>query len=655
MPTGDVTFYVGGLAVGRSALDGGVAAAPVRSLAKGTHLVTASYAGDGTFVAAAGALAGGQVVADSAPVAGAGQAAGFDGLAQYARAEDPEGALDGVLTVELWFEAAPATGAAAACLVQQGEGDLVRFGLCLSAARDRLVVRRGFETTFIPVEITPGWHRLALASGPVDTLVYLDGTVFTPLLGTLRGLTRLPLVIGGAPAGAGATDLFPGRIDELRLWSAVRGEAELTTWARQPVAGGAAGLAGLWRMDEGAGGSLFDAGPAHLEAVLAAPGAQSWSPSDAWRRRVIGVPRALAPFLSGYDADGDPFTATAAVAAGHGLVSFGAGGAAAYDPDTEYGGPDDFTVEVANAGGASRYQTVVEVPSPAACLTDATCSGGGSCVAGACVAPARLRTVGGSYGCATGGAPDGGRRARWAALAALALLALAPRRRRAAAALGLGLLLAALPARAAEGFAVRTVEPAPAGDRFLGVPDAGVAGHLVPSAAIGLGWTEKPLQLQLDGRPVSGGTLIERQLALQLGLSLSLWDRLLVDLSWPIHLIQLEQRPSAGAAPSGSALEDPRLGARVALAGDEQLSLAAGLAAWLPLGEPTRFGSDGTLRLQPSLLAGGRTGAGLRQRGWLADSAATRPPCSPRSGRPPPCAARSGGCCSASGSRSARR
>ncbi len=230
-------------------------------------------------------------------------------------------------------------------------------------------------------------------------------------------------MIGGAPLGDGATDRFAGAVDELRLWSTARTAAELAASARQPVQGDAPGLLALWRMDEGVGDALFDAGPAHLPAALAAPGPATWGPSAAWRRRAITSPRRLAPFLAGYDADGDPFATRVAVAARHGHAALD-GAEAGYLPAPDFTGLDAFTCEVAGGGATSRYLTEVEVPAPLPCLDDAGCGGGDLCVAGACVAPARLVVTGGGASCSSGGGAPGA----WLALLGAALLGLARRR-----------------------------------------------------------------------------------------------------------------------------------------------------------------------------------------------------------------------------------
>ena len=50
---------------------------------------------------------------------------------------------------------------------------------------------------------------------------------------------------------------------------------------------------------------------------------------------------------------------------------------------------------------------------------------------------------------------------------------------------------------------------------------------------------------------------------------------------------------------------DPRLGARYVILQTEALSVAAGLSVWIPLGSRSNFGSDGSLRALPRVLASG--------------------------------------------------
>ncbi len=417
-PTGSVTFKDGAAILGTGSLSGGVATFTVRSLVKGAHAISADYAGDAEFLASSGTLLGGQVVPKSAPVAGSGFAVTFDGMTQDARVEDPTGALDGAMTVELWFKAQPGTGVA--CLAQQGEGAGLRFGLCLSAARNGFVIRRGAEVANIPATIGTGWHHVALVTDGTGTTLVYDGVEAASLVGTFGTGSHQPFLVAAAPAGADATDRFVGTVDEVRVWSVARPTADLVASARQPVAGDALGLIGLWRFDEGSGGSAFDAAPAHLEATLTASASGSWIASDAWKRRATKEERLLAPFLAGYDPDGDAFTVTLIGAPQNGLASV-AGTSVSYMPKDRFLGVDAFTYQLTAGGLSNQFTTEVEVTRIEACVVQADCAGGDTCTNGICVQPKESSNSGCSCTSSGQGAPT--------ALLALLLLALLSHRR----------------------------------------------------------------------------------------------------------------------------------------------------------------------------------------------------------------------------------
>jgi hypothetical protein len=165
-------------------------------------------------------------------------------------------------------------------------------------------------------------------------------------------------------------------------------------------------------------------------------------------------------------------------------------------------------------------------------------------------------------------------------------------------------------ARPAEGFALRTLELAPAGDRFFSIPDASVTEGLRPAASIALDLVERPLVLRQGDNVVPNGELVRREFSFLVGASLSVADHLLVDLSVPFVASRSGQSPFPGMeAVSGSGIDDLRLGMRYALRHGAGLSFAAGLRFWLPTGDPASFGSDGTVRAEPQLLASGRMGA----------------------------------------------
>jgi len=168
-------------------------------------------------------------------------------------------------------------------------------------------------------------------------------------------------------------------------------------------------------------------------------------------------------------------------------------------------------------------------------------------------------------------------------------------------------------ARAEDAFALQTFEPAPAGDHFIGAPDAAVGGHLRPHASLLANYAYRPLRLMQtstnDG--VDNGELVRHQLYLNLDLSFVLFHRLLLDIDLPFAAFQSgDSADSMAGMPTASngKLADLRLGGRFALLGttDSPLSLAVAADVWLPTGSASDYTGDNGVRFNPKAIASGR-------------------------------------------------
>src|SRR5688572_20998621 len=149
---------------------------------------------------------------------------------------------------------------------------------------------------------------------------------------------------------------------------------------------------------------------------------------------------------------------------------------------------------------------------------------------------------------------------------------------RAAAAAAVGVLAALLssassPASAQTsvgGIALNQFEPAPAGDPFFGVPSPSIGGHLEPRAALIFDYSDKPLRLVLGSTETA---VVASQSFLRFDASLSLWDRILVNVHVPFAVAQSGEDPMLTGVnfnpPSGAELGDLRLGLRGRLLGDD--------------------------------------------------------------------------------------
>jgi outer membrane protein OmpA-like peptidoglycan-associated protein len=159
-------------------------------------------------------------------------------------------------------------------------------------------------------------------------------------------------------------------------------------------------------------------------------------------------------------------------------------------------------------------------------------------------------------------------------------------------------------AQAQDAFALERFHPAPAGDRFLGVPSPYVAGDLDLHAALLADYAYRPLVLQAP--PAASESSVSYQAVLHANLSLALNRRVLLNLDVPALSIQAGQTtPALHRVDFG----DIRLGGRVRLLGENgaPFQLGAGGYFWLPSATGATSG-DGSVRGLPYVAAGGLWG-----------------------------------------------
>ena len=159
------------------------------------------------------------------------------------------------------------------------------------------------------------------------------------------------------------------------------------------------------------------------------------------------------------------------------------------------------------------------------------------------------------------------------------------------------------------GYALDQLEPAPAGDRFFGVPGPSAAGHLELRGYVMFDYAHEPLVLEEEG-----GAVVSRQGFVHLDASLALFDRLLVSAHFPIAVLQAGDDPVVGGvpldSPSGAEIGDLRLGARARLVGENRGPFQLGLGGhvFFPTAGDDTFTGDGAFRFAPELAVGGRFG-----------------------------------------------
>jgi OOP family OmpA-OmpF porin len=158
-------------------------------------------------------------------------------------------------------------------------------------------------------------------------------------------------------------------------------------------------------------------------------------------------------------------------------------------------------------------------------------------------------------------------------------------------------------------------DPAPAGDRFFGVPSAYTPGNRALHAGVLADYAHNPLVLA-DARGSIQARIVEHQLLVHLNAAWMVFGRLQLHADLPFAPVnrgqgRFESGPFSGddafVSPKGAGLGDLRLGARTQIVGEyiPALQIALGASVWLPTATKNDFLGNGHARAQGHLLVGG--------------------------------------------------
>ncbi|MFL5307982.1 MAG: hypothetical protein ACJ8F1_22385 [Polyangia bacterium] len=172
-------------------------------------------------------------------------------------------------------------------------------------------------------------------------------------------------------------------------------------------------------------------------------------------------------------------------------------------------------------------------------------------------------------------------------------------------------------AQTVSGFAVNRFEPAGADSAWMTADSLRFEGHLKPVFALVSDFAWKPL-IVYDAQGHAIAPLVRDQMFAHLEAALLLWNRVRVDLSLPVALVNSGEGTMLGTAtyqpPDGAALGDIRLGVDgiVYQRPDRLVVAAVGMQLFLPTGRTAAFTGDGGLRWWPRLSVAGER----RQFAW---------------------------------------
>jgi len=178
----------------------------------------------------------------------------FNGTSQYLTADLATTAIDNV-TLEAWVNWEGQTGISPG-IIYHGHSGSSGYGLIVQADSTLGILCGGvaFATTSTTLP-TGAWHHVAVVRDNGTWKLYLDG-----IEKSVSNSTTTPAqptgncTIGSVSSG---TQPFKGKIDEVRLWTVARSQAQIRS-GYGSLNGNETGLAAYWRLDEGSGSTTGD-------------------------------------------------------------------------------------------------------------------------------------------------------------------------------------------------------------------------------------------------------------------------------------------------------------------------------------------------------------------------------------------------------------
>jgi uncharacterized repeat protein (TIGR02543 family) len=304
------------------------------------------------------------------PVAGSGDALGFDGTDDYVDLGEGNNTLilGNTFTEEAWVYPSETDDAYHGIIGNQiiAESSTRAPGIWVY---DYNKVHMGFGSgtdwcnLIDPdaVLTTDEWNHIAA--------VYDGNTYYLYINGVLKAQKTLNATPCNTPVRfIGKVDnFFNGQLDEVKLWNTARTQAEIRSDMHSHPSSSETCLVGYWNFDEGSGSTASNSSSSGVDGTLTNMNTSSvWISSSAWQSRATAQDSALV-IDAGYAPDGGSITlATGSKAPGNGTLSYNdENRTVTYIPTAGYYGSDSFIYTVTANGVTKSYEvhmTVVQKP-----------------------------------------------------------------------------------------------------------------------------------------------------------------------------------------------------------------------------------------------------------------------------------------------------
>lgn len=211
----------------------------------------------------------------------------LDGTDDYVEVPYHAGLNSTTFSVECWVKLAGGAGTWRSPLTSRDDTPSYKRGYMIYAGTDDTWqfwignTSNGWSKALSGVTTTTAWTHLAASYDGANLRFYVNGILRATQASTFLVNTGRPLWLGagGTESATPVFGFFPGKIDEVRIWSDARTQAEIQANMHKKLVGNEANLAAYYSMSNGSGTSLTDnSGNSHTGTLTNDP---AWKTSGA--------------------------------------------------------------------------------------------------------------------------------------------------------------------------------------------------------------------------------------------------------------------------------------------------------------------------------------------------------------------------------------
>jgi hypothetical protein len=291
-------------------------------------------------------------------VAGSGSTLDFDGVDDYGVDETNRITLaNASFTIEFWAQRSYSATTNWAI----GHSDNAQ-GLCIGFNNDEFVFSYSTNTASSGSYTDSDWHHWAVtfdSSGLTQT-VYCDGLYITSNVADAPYSLTGNFYIG---CGANQTNFFKGNLDDIRIWTTARTQANIQAYMHEVLNGNETDLLANWRMDESWSYKYInDSSDNSIHCVVnGSMLTTDLVASYAWSERTTNEDEPIT-ITAGYDFDETMFSIVITSSPGGSLVQDNTAKTIVYTPSANFTGTDAFSYKVELGGDSFPITiTVLEV------------------------------------------------------------------------------------------------------------------------------------------------------------------------------------------------------------------------------------------------------------------------------------------------------